>query len=131
VLLTGDLAFLHDLGGLLIARHESIPLTIVILDDNGGGIFSFLPVATQPEAVDFQRLFRTPHDLELSRAAALFEIDYCQAASADELRSALDEALERPATSIIHVRMEAKANEARFRECVRQVCEAIDEGVGK
>ncbi len=129
LLLTGDLAFLHDLGGLHLARHESIPLTLVVLDDNGGGIFSFLPVAAQGESVGFERLFRTPHDLDLSRAAALFEIDYCRATSLNELGSAIDRAFQRPGVSIIHVRMDAATNEARFREGVAQVCQAIDAGV--
>lgn len=130
LLLTGDLAFLHDLGGLLFARHEPIPLTIVVLDDNGGGIFSFLPVAAQREAVGFDRLFRTPHDLDLSRAAALFELDYRRVDSGVELESALDEALERPVVSIIHVRVDASTHETRFRECVSRVCKAVDAGVG-
>jgi 2-succinyl-5-enolpyruvyl-6-hydroxy-3-cyclohexene-1-carboxylate synthase len=131
LLLTGDLAFLHDLGGLLVARHEQIPLTLVVLDDNGGGIFSFLPVAAQEEAVGFERLFRTPHDLDLSRAAALFEIDYVAANSPNELGDALDAAFESPSVSIIHVRMDAALNEARFRECVKQVCESIDSGISE
>jgi 2-succinyl-5-enolpyruvyl-6-hydroxy-3-cyclohexene-1-carboxylate synthase len=126
LLLTGDLAFLHDLGGLLLARHESIPLTIVVLDDNGGGIFSFLPVASQQEAVGFDRLFRTPHDLDLSRAAALFELEYRLVESEADLESALDQALERPVVSIVHVRVDASDNESRFRECVARVCEAVD-----
>jgi len=129
LLLTGDLAFLHDLGGLHLARHESIPLTLVVLDDNGGGIFSFLPIAAQGESVGFERLFRTPHDLDLSRAAALFEIDYCRATSLDELEQAIDRALQRPSVSIIHVRMDAATNEARFREGVAKVCQAIDAGL--
>jgi 2-succinyl-5-enolpyruvyl-6-hydroxy-3-cyclohexene-1-carboxylate synthase len=126
LLLTGDLAFLHDLGGLLLARHEAIALTIVILDDNGGGIFSFLPVAAQREAVGFDRLFRTPHDLDLARAAALFELDYHRVESVADLELALDEALERPVVSIIHVRVDASDNENRFRESVSRVCAAID-----
>jgi 2-succinyl-5-enolpyruvyl-6-hydroxy-3-cyclohexene-1-carboxylate synthase len=130
LLLTGDLSFLHDLGGLLLARHEKIPLTIVVLDDNGGGVFSFLPVAEQKDAVDFVRLFRTPHDLDLSRAAALFELDYRRVESVAELESALDAALERPVVSIIHVRVDASENETRFRDCVAHVCSAVDAGVG-
>jgi len=129
LLLTGDLAFLHDLGGLLLARHESIPLTIVVLDDNGGGIFSFLPVAAQQEAVGFDRLFRTPHDLDLSRAAALFDLPYCRVDSVADLEPALDDALGKPSVSIIHVRVDASDNEVRFREGVSRVCHAIDAGV--
>lgn len=131
LLFTGDLAFLHDLGGLLLARRESIPLTIVVFDDNGGGIFSFLPLATQPEEVGFERLFRTPHDLDLARVAELFELNYCLAESVAELGSVLDEALSRPVVSIIHVRLPALANENRFRECVNRVCEAVDQGVAE
>jgi 2-succinyl-5-enolpyruvyl-6-hydroxy-3-cyclohexene-1-carboxylate synthase len=126
LLLTGDLAFLHDLGGLLLARHEAIALTIVILDDNGGGIFSFLPVAAHRDAVGYDRLFRTPHDLDLARAAALFELDYHRVESVADLELALDEALERPVVSIIHVRVDASDNENRFRESVSRVCAAID-----
>jgi len=131
LLLTGDLAFLHDLGGLLLARHESIPLTVVVLDDNGGGIFSFLPVAAQQEAVGFDRLFRTPHDLDLSRAAALFDLPYCRVDSDLEsaLDDALDDALGKSSVSIIHVRVDASDNEVRFRESVSRVCHAIDAGV--
>jgi 2-succinyl-5-enolpyruvyl-6-hydroxy-3-cyclohexene-1-carboxylate synthase len=130
LLLTGDLAFLHDLGGLLVARRESLPLVIVVLDDNGGGIFSFLPVAEQAEEVGFDRLFRTPHDLDLSRAAALFELDYRCPKDLSSLESALDECLGTSRVSIIHARFDAKTNESEFRACLARVCEAVDVGLG-
>jgi 2-succinyl-5-enolpyruvyl-6-hydroxy-3-cyclohexene-1-carboxylate synthase len=125
LLLTGDLAFLHDLGGLLFAREASIPATIVVLDDDGGGIFSFLPIAEQGEAVGFERLFRTPHGLDLSRAAALYDLDYHRATSAADLATALDEALSRPGVSVVHVPLEAGPNEARFRRALASAREAV------
>ena len=130
LLLTGDLAFLHDLGGLLLARSEKLPLAIVVLDDNGGGIFSFLPVAAQAESVHFDRLFRTPHDLDLARAAALFELDYREVKTIAELETALDEDLAKASVSIIHARFDAAANEAEFRACVARVGEAVDASLG-
>lgn len=129
LLLTGDLAFLHDVGALLFARHETIPLVIVVLDDNGGGIFSFLPVAEQAEAVGFDRLFRTPHDLDLAKAAALFEIDYQRVDATGEFEPALDRALSSPSVSIVHVPLEAKENEARFRACLAEVRERVVEAL--
>ena len=70
VLLIGDVALLHDLGGLLAARRLGLPLVIVLLDNDGGGIFHFLPVATQGEA--FEEHVATPHGTDFAHAAALF-----------------------------------------------------------
>lgn len=126
VLFTGDLAFLHDLSGLLLTRRETIPLAIVVLDDDGGGIFSFLPIAEQGEAVAFDRLFRTPHGLELARVAALFELAHHAVASAPELEGALATALARPGVSLIHARVDAKANAERFRAAVGRAVASID-----
>ena len=91
VVLLGDLAFLHDLGGLLIARRSGIALTVVVANNDGGGIFSFLPVAGVGAA--FEPLFATPHGLELSHAAALFGAHYARVQSSAELREALQAGL--------------------------------------
>ncbi|MFK7898079.1 MAG: 2-succinyl-5-enolpyruvyl-6-hydroxy-3-cyclohexene-1-carboxylic-acid synthase [Myxococcota bacterium] len=125
-LLTGDLAFLHDLSGLLLARRESLPLTLVVLDDNGGGIFSFLPVAAQGEAVAFEKLFHTPHDLDLAKVAALFEVDYHRANSVAELEAALAISLPAPGVSIVHARVDAAANAAGFREIIAAGVGAVE-----
>jgi 2-succinyl-5-enolpyruvyl-6-hydroxy-3-cyclohexene-1-carboxylate synthase len=91
VALLGDLAFLHDLGGLLIARRSGIPLTVVVANNDGGGIFSFLPVASVGAA--FEPLFATPHGLELEHAGALFGARFTRVKSAVELSLALKEGL--------------------------------------
>ena len=151
ILLTGDLAFLHDLSGLSIARRERIPLVVVVVDDNGGGIFSSLPVAAQGENVGFRELFRTPHDLDLARVAALFELDYdridddridyervgedhvegsrVEALAAFE--AAIERALARPSVSIVHVPIEASENEARFRRVLAAACEAVEASLAR
>ena len=126
LLFTGDLAFLHDLSGLLLARREAIALTIVVLDDDGGGIFSFLPVAEQAQSVAYERLFRTPHGVDLARAAALFELDYFPVSSPLELDEALAAALVRPRVSLIHARVDAVENLASFRAAIARACAAVD-----
>jgi 2-succinyl-5-enolpyruvyl-6-hydroxy-3-cyclohexene-1-carboxylate synthase len=126
LLLTGDLAFLHDLTGLLLARREAIPLVLAVLDDGGGGIFSFLPIAEQGEAVAFDRLFRTPHGLDLARAAALFELDYERVDAPAALPKALEAALARPRVSIVHVRVDPTGNTRAFRQALACAASAID-----
>ncbi|MDH4121159.1 MAG: 2-succinyl-5-enolpyruvyl-6-hydroxy-3-cyclohexene-1-carboxylic-acid synthase [Deltaproteobacteria bacterium] len=73
VLVTGDLAFLHDAGGLLAAKRYHIPLTVVLVNNDGGGIFDMLPVAELPgRAQVFQHLFTTPHGLDFSALAKAY-----------------------------------------------------------
>ncbi|MEX1286918.1 MAG: thiamine pyrophosphate-dependent enzyme, partial [Acidimicrobiia bacterium] len=66
VVLLGDIAFLHDLGGVLTARRLGADLTIVVVDNRGGGIFSFLPQADQPGPFD---LLATPHGFDVAEIA--------------------------------------------------------------
>ncbi len=64
-LLIGDVAFLHDSSSLIGVADRGLDLTIVVVDNDGGGIFSFLPQADQVAAEDFERLFGTPHGTDL------------------------------------------------------------------
>ena len=92
VLLTGDLALLHDLGGLLIAAQQRIPLAIVVINNGGGGIFSFLPIADFRE--HFESLFAMPQAVDLSRVAQLFGARHHLPTKPAQLREALTTGIE-------------------------------------
>lgn len=99
LLVTGDLAFLHDLPGLQAARFVRQPLVVLLLNNDGGGIFSLLPIAGATEA--FEPLFGTPHGLGFAPAAALFGLAHVCATTPAAVAEATAEALARPGVSVI------------------------------
>jgi 2-succinyl-5-enolpyruvyl-6-hydroxy-3-cyclohexene-1-carboxylate synthase len=108
VLLIGDVALAHDIGGLLAARRLELPLTIVLLNNDGGGIFHFLPVAGQKDA--FEEHVATPHGLDFAHAAALYGCGYERPRDVTGLKAALEASNASPRTMIIEVRTEREAN---------------------
>ncbi len=89
VAIIGDLAFLHDAGSLLGIAQLSIDLTVLIVDNNGGGIFSFLPQADDCRETEFEDLFGTPQSADLVAIAQSYGHPTTTVASAAELRAAL------------------------------------------
>jgi 2-succinyl-5-enolpyruvyl-6-hydroxy-3-cyclohexene-1-carboxylate synthase len=73
--LLGDVALLHDVGALVGLRARAVDLRIVVIDNDGGGIFSFLPQATTLDGDRFERLFGTPHGLRPELIADVFDVD--------------------------------------------------------
>jgi 2-succinyl-5-enolpyruvyl-6-hydroxy-3-cyclohexene-1-carboxylate synthase len=128
VLLTGDLAFLHDIAGLSVASRLGLSLTIVLLNNDGGGIFSFLPVAARASADGasdlFEALFRTPHGIDLSRAAELFGLKWRRVASWGEFRTDVEASLSAPGVQVIELPIDRDANVAHFRALARAAGEA-------
>ncbi len=90
IALLGDLAFLHDHNGLLSQRGELPPnLTIVVADNNGGGIFSSLEQGAPEFAADFERVFGTPHDVDLAAIARATGVPTTIVATQSALAAAL------------------------------------------
>lgn len=89
VALVGDLAFLYDASALLWARDRPVDLTVVVADNNGGGIFSFLSQAAAFDAATFERYWGTPHGLDLAAVAAAYGVEVVRIDDLDGLPGAL------------------------------------------
>ena len=111
--LVGDLAFLHDAGGLLGAGGRGLDAVIVVVDNNGGGIFSFLPQATALPAPLAERLFGTPHDVDLVALAAVHGLTAPEISAADQLVPAVTAGLASGGITVIVARTDRGANVAR------------------
>jgi 2-succinyl-5-enolpyruvyl-6-hydroxy-3-cyclohexene-1-carboxylate synthase len=125
VLVVGDLSFYHDLNGLLAAMSYRIPATIVVLNNNGGGIFSFLPQAQQVDAQAFEILFGTPTNLDFSNAARLYGCHFARPLTWSAFRSDVREAITRTETSVIEFITERCRNLELHREVASAVINAL------
>ena len=125
VLLAGDLAFLHDAGGLIAARRLQQSLAIVVVQNDGGGIFSFLPIARFPD--HFERLFGTPHGVPLEHAAALAGARYSCPRTPGALRESLAAGLE-GGLHVIAVQTDRASNPDEHRLLFATMADALGEG---
>jgi 2-succinyl-5-enolpyruvyl-6-hydroxy-3-cyclohexene-1-carboxylate synthase len=85
VLLTGELALLHDLGGLVTALRHGIELTIICINNGGGGIFDYLPVADHADFSLYENHLLTPTAIDLETLANLFGLRFARAHCASEV----------------------------------------------
>ena len=121
--LLGDLCFLHDSNGLLGARDRGLDATFVVVDNDGGGIFSFLPQADLPE--HFERLFGTPQGIDIGALAALHEIAVIEATDAADVPKAVTESIATGGVRIVLVRTDRATNVSRHREVWAAVADAV------
>ena len=109
--LIGDLTLLHDQNGLLLARNEPVDLAIVVVNNGGGGIFSFLPQADAPE--HFERVFGTPHGVDFAALARVYGAEHVLLGAPDDLA----EAVRGDGVRIIEARTDRAANVEVHRAC--------------
>lgn len=123
VLVIGDLSFFHDSNGLLAARQYDLDATIILVNNDGGGIFSFLPQADQQE--HFETLFGTPHGLNPRSVAELYGASFEAVASWAEFQRAVQTSIGRKGLSIIEVATERSRNVELHRQIWRGVDEVL------
>jgi 2-succinyl-5-enolpyruvyl-6-hydroxy-3-cyclohexene-1-carboxylate synthase len=114
--LVGDLALLHDASGLLWNAGSGLDAVFVVPNNRGGGIFDHMEVAAHPE---HERLFVTPHDLDLSALASAARAGFARVERAGEVSSAIDDAARAGGVHVIEVPMD-RAHGASVRAEVRE-----------
>lgn len=126
LLVTGDLSFHHDLNALHMARGERVAATIVVVHNDGGGIFSFLPAARHAA---FERYFGTPHGIDFAPAAALYGVPYSRPRDWDELRLRAAASLAARTTEVIEIQTDREENRAWHQNVWDDAVRAIGGGI--
>ena len=112
----GDLTFLHDVSGLV--NLPETPCTFVVLDNGGGGIFSFLPQATSVDPTVFEQLFGTPPSSDISAVARGFGLPVQEISTLSQLESALAVPMATP--SVLRVKLPGRAENVALHEAINQ-----------
>lgn len=113
VLLTGDLAFLHDTNGLLSAPHFAGSLTVVVINNAGGGIFGHLPVAQFDPP--FEQFWATPQRVDLAKLCAAYAVPHRLVARPDELAELLSAQVAEPGLRVLEIRTDRRRDVATRR----------------
>ncbi|HYI60834.1 MAG TPA: 2-succinyl-5-enolpyruvyl-6-hydroxy-3-cyclohexene-1-carboxylic-acid synthase [Acidimicrobiales bacterium] len=124
--LVGDVALLHDGNALLGAAARGVDLTVVVVDNDGGGIFSFLPQATEPGGPTFEALFGTPHGVDLRVLAAAHGLVTVEPAGAAEVGPAVVASLRAGGVRLVRVVTDRAANVEVHRRVHTTVAAALD-----
>ena len=131
LLVVGDLSFFHDMNGLLAAKLHAIDITILVVNNDGGGIFSFLPQAASLNDATFEHLFGTPIGLEFRHVARLYDASHALPADPRELAATLTRTLSAKGLHIVEYRTDRRMNVEQHRACWRAVDAALrQEAIG-
>ena len=120
-LLIGDLALLHDMNSLAMLRD--LPVTVVVLNNDGGGIFSFLPVADHETF--FEPFFGTPQGVGFEHAAAMFGLGYDKPGTAEEFASAYQKAVSNGGSVLVEVATDRGENVEVHRRILREISKVV------
>jgi 2-succinyl-5-enolpyruvyl-6-hydroxy-3-cyclohexene-1-carboxylate synthase len=123
VLLLGDLSLYHDMNGLWALQRHGIHATIVVCDNNGGGVFNFLPQAEHQDV--FEEIFATPLGLDLSQVARLYGLVYSPVSDRSGLEPAIADAVAAPTPTMVVVRMKREDSVSGHRLCWEAAASAL------
>lgn len=128
VCILGDLTFLHDQNGLWRLAAEQVPLKLILLHNDGGGVFHFLPVASHTD--HFERLVAMPHGIAMSQLASAHGIRHSRAQSMREFTMEFEACLHRPGPEVLELHTDRTLNHERHQEVVAKVAERVRKILG-
>jgi len=123
VLITGDLAYYHDSNGLLALERCGVDATVVLLNNDGGGIFHMLPI----EAFDppFTGQFKTPHGLDFAPTGDTYDLEFYRVETLSAFRDAYGQSLDSPGTQVIEVRTDAERSHRERERLEERVADLL------
>ena len=123
VLLLGDLSLYHDMNGLWALRRHGIRATVVVCDNNGGGVFNFLPQAQHTDV--FEEIFATPLGLDFAQVARLYGLVYSPVSERSGLEPAIADALGAQSSTMVVVRFKREDSVSGHRLCWEAAASAL------
>lgn len=124
VAVIGDLTALHDLSGLRLLAEQKRPVIAVVIDNGGGGIFDFLPIAQHPEA--YEAHFLTPQPVNVPAIALALGLRTRSAKTLEEVRQGLGEAIASAEPSLLCITVDRRASVARHKQLWSEIERALD-----
>jgi 2-succinyl-5-enolpyruvyl-6-hydroxy-3-cyclohexene-1-carboxylate synthase len=122
ILLIGDVAFLHDTNGLMLVPFAKAPLLIVVINNSGGGIFHFLPIAEEPNVLS--PYLDTPHAVSLDHLCIAHNIEHKKIKEPLDFDSALHSFFKEPRSLVIEISIDKNTNVKLHKEIYRHIAEA-------
>lgn len=114
VLVIGDLSFYHDMNGLLAAKMLKLNITIIVVNNDGGGIFSFLPQSSEKEY--FEELFGTPHGIDFSHAVQMYGGQFTRVESWLHFEETLLDSFQKEGLNVLEIRTNREENVVKHRK---------------
>ena len=126
-LVIGDIAFLYDLNALAFLTDQALPIIVVVINNQGGGIFDFLPISECQDVLE--KFFVAKHDFQFSGVCDTFKLDYYKAREKDEFVQAYAKAAKKKTPAVIEVVTDRKTNLELRRSIKSEIIEMLEQSI--
>ncbi len=121
VAVIGDVAFAHDASALQLAASLDVNMTLILLDNGGGHIFDYLPVAAHRDKTLFQRAYITKPRVDWEFLCKAYGVRYLVCADLDAFKHTIDECFERRGVDVVHIKIDPENSFSAHQELWHEV----------